>query len=298
MRALTGAAALTFALAAVLPGCSSWLGSSGPSQVARGEYYAAGKPEFDAFFIALHQKQVQLLAAPEEPQKARQSLTQAVGLTPDASDDSLRERLGQEARKLSNQGLRLRLEAPEPSDKLDASATLHASDTSTATPLREALPRDATRLVRSRNRMLATKAELEKLRVQGIALEGSVDQAFRVDGPWKRDEVRKNLADGQKMITLMVSRAQEVLDIDQRLLALVTQAATSDPSVGKVPTYTEPDDEPRERPSRGGRHHAPRPAAGTRPAPAAKPPSASARSDDEAPAPKPTQGSAPAEIEP
>ncbi len=288
-RASTLAVALT--LAALLQGCGL-MSSSGPTEVARGEYYAAGKPEFDAFFIQLHQKQVELLSAPEEPQKARESLTRAVGLTRDASDDSFRERLTREVRLLADRGLRLRLEVPEPSEALDASATLHASDASTLTPLREALPQGATRLVRSRNRMQATKVALEKLRVQAIRLEGSVDEAFRVEGPWKRDEVRKNLADAQKMITLMLSRAKDVLEVDQTLLALVAQAATSDPSVGTLPPPdpTATEDEPRVKPAR---RSAPRPL------PASKPAAAKPRADDEAPpAPRPTQGSAPAEIEP
>jgi hypothetical protein len=300
MRAITQAASL--ALALTVAGCGLFA-STGPTQVARGEYYAAGKPEYDAFFIELHQKQVELLAAPSEPKKAREGLTQATGLMPDASDESLRERIQQELRKLGNQGLRLRLEAPAPTSTLDASATLHASDTTTATPLREVLPRDTTRLVRSRNAMLAAKAALEKLRVKGIQLEGGIEQAFRVDGPWKRDEVRRNLADGQKLITLMQSRAQEVFDEDQRLIDLVTAAATSDPSVGRVPVYAAPappDDSVPKVPKRGPRGHgAPRPAAAQTPATSGKPPGAAAKPrDDEAPAPKPTQGTAPAEIEP
>lgn len=301
LTSLLRSAALVLLLG--LSGCA--LGSGGPSQVARGEYYAAGKPEYDAFFIELHQKQVDLLSAPAEPKSARDGLTRPLSLTADASDDSLRERLGQEVRKLSNQGLRLRLEVPEPNgEALDASATLHTSDPSAATPLREALPQSTTRLVRSRNRMLATKAALEKLRVAGIRLEGGVDEAFRIEGPWKRDEVRKNLEDGQKMITIMLSRAQEVFDVDQKLIALISSTATSDPSVGKVPAYTPPAaEESDEKPSRRGnaRSSGARPTS-PRPVPAAKPAGTPAprprEGDDAAAAPKPTQGSAPAEIEP
>src|SRR5262249_53780805 len=127
------------------------------------------------------------------------------------------------------------LEVPEPSPKLDASATLFASEQSTATPLRTVLPEQATRLVRSRNHMVAAKAELDKLNVEGIELEGKVYDAFHTVGPWKRDEVRKTLADGQKLITLMQARAQEVMDQDANLLALVGATATTDASLGKAP---------------------------------------------------------------
>lgn len=274
--------------------------------MARGEYYAAGKPEYDSFFIELHDKQVLMLGAPAEPQAARKNLAEAVGLTASASNDSLRERLGQELNKLASQGLRVRLDVPEPSSTLDASATLHATDTSTSTPLRALLPQEATRLVRSRNRMLATRAELDKLRVTGVTLDTHVDRAFRVDGPWKRDEVRKNLSDGQKMITLMQSRAQEVADEDTQLLSALATAASTGPGLGKnartAPAASAEETGKHRRPApRGAASGAPRAAAATKAAPAAAPAKPAAKrgnDDDSASAPKPTQGNAPAEIEP
>jgi hypothetical protein len=270
----------------------------GPSEVARGEYYSAGKPEFDSFFIVLHEKQVELLAAPQEPSLARKNLTQAAGLAPSASDESLKERLAQELKKLAGLGLRLRLEVPAPSAAPDASATLFASETISTTPLRAALPQEATRLVRSRDRMLSSKVELEKLNVMGITLEGSIDQSFRVDGPWKRDAVRKNLSDGQKLITLMQARAQEVADLDQKLLTLLSELVSTDPNLGKTPVYVPPPPA-EDAPKSSRRAAAAKPSAGPTTPPGSKPAPAAKRSDDDgAPAPKPTQGNAPAEIEP
>lgn len=285
------------------PACSA-LSPQGPSEVARGEYYSAGRPEFDSFFIVLHEKQVELLSAESEPRAARQDLTSVVGLTPDASDDALGQRLSQELKKLAGQGLRVRLEVPPPSSStLDASATLHASESSASTPLRDALPRAATRLVRSRDRMLATRAELDKLRVMGISLEGNVDRAFRTDGPWKRDEVRQNLSDGQKVITLMQARAQEVEELAVKLLALVGAVATTDASLGQVSAEPAPETVPSKAPRSSGRPGGkPRPPSAGASAPAVKPtpapgPPPKRGGEDEA-APKPAPGSAPAEIEP
>jgi hypothetical protein len=304
------------ALLALTGGCSL-LQPNKPTDVARGEYYSAGKPEFDAFFIELHEKQVELLAAPSEPADVRKNLTQLVGLTPDASDDSLKERISQELKQLANKGLRLRLAVPETSTAADASATLYASETSTSTPFRTALPEQATRLVRSRNRMTAAKAELDKLNVSGVELEGKVDPTFRTDGPWKRDEVRKNLEDGTKLITLMQSRAQEVAETCTKLLALLGAVATTDESLGKAAAYAPPPAAAEERTKSGNNHPpvtksakpagaAPAPksagaasapkSAGAAPAP--KTPAKRGGDDEGAPAPKPTQGSAPAEIEP
>jgi hypothetical protein len=285
----------------------------GPSVVARGEYYSAGKPEYDAFFIELHDKQVELLSAPVEPQTARRNLAQAVGLTADASNDSLKERLGHELGKLAGQGLRVRLEVPPASSELDASATLH-TEGSTSTPLRNLLPQEATRLARSRNRMLGAKAALDKLRITGITLDTNIDQAFRTDGPWKRDEVRKNLSDGQKVITIMQSRAQEIATTDTQLLAMLSNVASTGPSLGKgtpaaSPTATA--EEERKPARRSGSHGAPaaqpratppepRSAAPAKTAPGPTPPPKASpkRGDDDAGRPKPTRGNAPAEIEP
>jgi hypothetical protein len=289
-----------------MSGCSLFA-PKGPSVVARGEYYSAGKPEYDAFFISLHDKQVQLLAAPEEPKTAKKNLAQALGLTADASNDSLSRELGQELNKLAAQGLRVRLDAPPASSTLDASATLYTSDTSTSTPLRSLLPEVATRLVRSRNHMLASKTELDKLRVTGITLDGQIDQAFRVDGPWKRNEVRKNLADGQKVITLMQARAQEIADEDTQLLTLLTSSANTGVNLGKSTAHASPAvpaDEPSTPGKRAASHAgAPAPARASaptaKPAPGTKPAGKRGGEDDGASAPKPpTRGSAPAEIEP
>lgn len=291
--------------ASLLGGCSIF-SPQGPTDVARGEYYSAGKPAFDSFFIALHDLQVELLAAPAEPQQARQSLAQAVGLSADASEESLSSRLRQELKKLESQGLRVRLEVPD-SPAADASATLHTSESGAASPLRAKLPEQATRLVRSRNRMQQTRAQLDKLRVTGIGLEANIDAEFRTDGPWKRDEVRRNLADGQKLITLMQARAQEVEDQDKKLLTLLAAAVTTDPNLGKAVAYTPP---PVEEPTRPAKRTPARPSGGARPsAPAAAKPSAPAPAKPSAPAPakppgddnaapKPVQGTAPAEIEP
>lgn len=288
---------------ALCGGCSAFA-PKGPTDVARGEYYAAGRPDYDSFFIQLHEKQVALLSAPSEPLAVRERIAGAVGLTPDASDDALGQRLRQELQKLAGQGLRVRLEVPPPSaTALDASATLHVSETSTPSALRTQLPQEATRLVRARNRMLAVKADLSKLRVTGITLEGGVSRAFRTEGPWKRDEVQENLSDGQKVITLMESRASEVEAVASGLLALLASSVTTDASLGQplaepAPAVAEPSRPRRAAPRSGNAERGPAPAATkpSRPAPATSPPAK--RSEDDAPAPKPTQGSAPAEIEP
>lgn len=280
---------------ALLVGCSL-LAPQGPTEVARGEYYAAGKPAYDSFFLQLHELQVAVLAAPDEPQLARSNLTKAVGLPAVASDESLGSRLREELKKLEAQGLRVRLDVPD-SLAPDASATLYTNEHPAPSALRTQVPEEATRLVRSRNRMQQTRNQLDKLRVTGIQLEANIDRDFRVEGPWKRDEVRRNLSDGQKLITLMQARAQEVQDSDDKLLALIASSVTTDATLGRAPVHAPPPPaEEVKPPRRSATRPAPRGAA--KPAPAsARPTGAKPPSDDES-APKPVQGNAPAEIEP
>jgi hypothetical protein len=273
--------------------------------VARGEYYPAGRPDFDEFFIQLHRLQVEMLSAPEEPRAARAAMLQVLGLTPDASDESLRSRLDSEAKKLGASGARLRLEIPEPQRGADASATLHSEGGAVPRAL-GTLSSQATRVVRARERALAAGDQLERLRVAAIALEAQVDAAFRLEGPWKRAEVRLNLSDGQKLITVMLARSKDVIAYSERLLELVAKAATTDPELGKpaavasVEEEPEPDEPPkaqRGRPLRPPGRSRPNAATTTR-APA-RPPAARAApaaADARPPAPKP--GTAPAEFEP
>lgn len=278
---------------ALLGGCGIFA-KKGPTDVARGEYYAAGKPSFDAFFIRLHDLQVELLAAPEGPRLARANLAHAVGSAADASDETLRARWSQELKQLELRGQRVRLELPT-SRATDASATLHTSSPGETSPLLPLLREEATRLIRSLNRMLAVDAELDKLRVTGLTLEGSVDSEFRTDGPWKRSEVRANLSDGQKLLTLMQARAREVASTSRALLDHLAEAATTDPSLGTLPSLP-PAVEPAPAP-KPPRRPAPRAAPSRPAAPPARAPASKPRADEEA-APKPVQGSAPAEIEP
>ena len=119
----------------------------------------------------------------------------------------------------------------------------------------------------------------------------------------------------------MQARAQEVADNDTKLLGALTAVANTGPSLGKNAAYASPPPEPddAEKPAKTGKRPAPRPAsaapraAGPSPSHAAAPPKstpspapeakpaakpAPKRDDDGPAAPKPTQGSAPAEIEP
>lgn len=286
-----------------------------PSSVAQGKYYSSGNPGFDEFFIKLHRLQVELASAPDGPRRVRATLAKHLGLNDDAADQQIEIRVHEEAQKLAGAGARLKLELPSlPPEQSpqEASVTVRSSKN----PLGDGalfvsgVQSAATELLRIRNRMRVAQKELEKLRVQGVELDGQIDTAFRKESPWKRDEVRENITDGQKLITLMIARSEEVGDGAERLLEAVVRAATTDQNLGASKAVEpEPasgdghdDDGDREaarkpKPGKGGKKNGAKPAK-SRP-PANRPPAKPAAAPAPAPAPKPPPAeAAPKEFEP
>jgi hypothetical protein len=286
------------------------------SAVAQGEYYASGNPAFDEFFIKLHRYQVELASAPDGARQARADFTKNLGLGSDAADDQIEIRVKEEAQKLASSGLRLKVELPsEPSDAAeqpsgDASVSIRSSKSPTGDGelFVRGVQTSTTQLLRIRNRMRFGHKELERLRVQGIELDGQIDTAFRLESPWKRDEVRENIADGQKIVTLMIARADEVEALSDKLLKVVAQAATTDDKLGSVVQAPAPPPEAPEasnekakssKASKKPSQKPARPAAKPRPAAAPKPAAPAGDPGEAPPPPKPAPAeAAPKEFEP
>ena len=106
----------------LLPGCAIF-GGGGPSLVAQGKYYSSGNPQYDEFFIALYQLQVEMANAPSAALAERQNLAQALGLSPETPAEGVAQRLREEALKLSRTGLRMKLEQNASLDKPEAAST-------------------------------------------------------------------------------------------------------------------------------------------------------------------------------
>ena len=289
-----------------------------PSAVAQGEYYSSGNPAFDEFFIKLHGYQVELASAPDDAQKARADFTKNLGLGSDAADDQIEIRVKEEAQKLASSGQRMKVELPpepkEPAEQAPEQPSVAVRTTKSAVGNGEAfvtgVQTSTTKLLRIRNRMRSGHKELERLRVKGIELDGQIDTAFRLESPWKRDEVRENIADGQKIVTLMIARADEVEALSDKLLKVVAQAATTDDKLGSVVQAPTPPPEAsaaeasNEKPKSGKANKKPgqkpaRPAAKPRPAAAPKPAAAAGNGGEAPPPPKPAAAeAAPKEFEP
>ncbi len=292
--------ASTFAL--LLGGCALF-GGGGPSTVAQGKYYSSGNPQYDQYFIQLYDLQVQLEAAPQVPPTERQNLAQILGLSPETPVEGIAQRLREEAVKLSRSGVHMRLEQNTPADKPEAaSAAIHATvrPKDAALAWIERVETSATNLLRAEQAMKADSAALAKLDVDTVNLDADVPKAFAEAHVGKQSEVKKNLADAQKLIALMRARSAEVQsECDELITSIAKAVNTDDGSLNAPPpeAAAEPKEDskkpaPKRAAARPGNAAAPaKPAAPppAKPKPAAKP----SGSDEDAPA-KPAAPTKPA----
>lgn len=288
MSVMRIARASCFAL--LLAGCGVF--GSGPSTVAQGKYYSSGNPQYDQYFIQLYELQVQMEAAPQVPPTERQNLAQILGLSPETPAEGIAQRLREEATKLSRSGVHMRLEQNTPADKPEAaSAAIHATARPKDASLAwiERVETSATSLLRTSQQMKADSAALAKLELDTVNLDADVPRAFAEAHLGKQAEVKKNLADGQKLIPLMKARGTEVQSECDELLADIAKAVnTDDGSLNPPPA--EPAPEPKEDPKKPpAKRPVAKPAgAATAATPTAKPAATSTPPAKPKPAAKPT----------
>ena len=77
-------------------------------------------------------------------------------------------------------------------------------------------------------RMERRKKQLEKLKATSVALDAQVDSTFRLGGPKKKSEVRKNLQDANTLIPLMIARADDVGGNSKKFLKKLEEVANTD----------------------------------------------------------------------
>ena len=255
-RMLGAALALCALAGAGSPACSVFE-SKGPSSVAQGKYYAAGNAQYDQFFITLFDLQVALADATKVPERERAALAQAVGLSAQSPSNAIAEHLKDEAQKLVRAGVRVRLEqSPVPDDPQKSAVSVHSTSPLQG-PGKDLLGKveaSTTNLLRVLTQMVKNQETLRKLEVNVLSLEANLDSTFQSKGLFKRDEVRKNLTDAERVITLMKARCEDVRNESSRLLASVEQSVTTDESAGRAPPPPPPEEEihPKAPPHRGG----------------------------------------------
>jgi hypothetical protein len=273
--------------------------------VARGEYYAAGKPDYDEFFVKLYRHQLDTANALKVEQAARDELARAIGAAPNAKATDLGPHLQKVAGELEQAGVEVAVparaagaEAPEVEvrgePKGDQVAQVEAVRAATQKLLSlEQLARDG-------------GAELDALRTRSIELDREVDRVFWTDGAGKRAEVKNNLSDARELIALMNDSRRDLQQSSTQLLAILQVSFKA-----KAPPAALAGDDGEEAPSgkKKGRASAKRTGAGKKGNAKAKPgsrtsgrsarPPAEATAPASKPAPTPRPTPAPkAEFEP
>lgn len=240
----TRSACWTALTALALCGASSGLsscaafGGHGQSTVAQGKYYSSGDPRYDEFFIGLYMWQVATEQAPRSPETERQNLARLLELPPQTMSAGVADDLHDEALKLSHAGVHLRLDhVPSPDKPQEARAILRASSRPAASAkLLSQLEASGTQLLRSVGEMKLGEQALSRLETMTIRLDADVESAFAQARFGKQAEVKKNLADAHKIISLMRARVIQVQAASEELLGALTKAVnTDDGSLGPTP---------------------------------------------------------------
>jgi hypothetical protein len=279
---------LCFALAfAGAAGCR--LGPPGPSAVAQGKYFSTGNPDYDEFFVRLHRMQVEIGAAPETLAKIRGDLARELELAPGSATDAVGAALTTKAEAVGARGAKLEVVRGRDSDtgpRLAVSGTPAETDRPFVKTLEEALER----LSALRERFPAWQRELDWLPPAGIALDGGVEAAFVSESRGERDDVHQNLADAQKLVTLMTKRKREIDENAGELEEMFVKALGEKRSEAPPPPPAEAEPAPKPKPRPASR----KPAASPSRAPS-RPASAGGAAEPE---PKPKQGNARPDFEP
>ncbi len=293
---LRGVALGVICLAAASGGCVQ----KDTTPVARGEYYAAGKPDYDEFFVKLYRHQLDTANALKLERAARDELARAVGAAPAAKPSELGENLKKVVGELEQSGVEVTLpNATAGAPELEVKGEPKSEQAAQLEAIRA-----ATRKLRSVEQLAREGAtELDSLRTRSIELDREVDRVFWTDGAGKRSEVKNNLSDARELIALMSDSRKGVGQSSTELLALLQD--TFKPKTPAPVTQAEDADEPKKQ--KRGRGSGKRASSGKkgsgqaksshRPAKPSRAPAEATAAVKPAPAPKP--GSAPkAEFEP
>jgi hypothetical protein len=196
------------------------------SAVAQGRYYSSGNPEYDAFFVELHQLQVELKDAPERAAEPRAALAKALDVGLDA--DVIKQALGKKASELGGRQVKFAVERPAAPDK---PATLHVTGSPSGddAELQQTLEQTLAKVSELKRATDGWQKQLEPLPDRAATLESGIDTAFADRPPSTRAEVSSNLSDGRKIIDLLVTRAKDVEKSNGELFDAITGA------LGEVP---------------------------------------------------------------
>lgn len=279
-------------IAAVLllsvPAC---FGSKGPSNVSQGKQYVTGKADYDEFFSAMYQLQVSLGSAPDRERAIRQHLSEALEIDPGSRAEEIAAALSKRVARFVKPGTTVKLTITglepkgTPSSVLTTTGTIADPKDQEIVRAIEQASKDAATLLGDVRR---SNAATEHLRDEAPALEPGIDEKFRLEGPGRKADVRKNLTDAERLIPLMATRASDIEERTTELLRKLEKAVSgSDPGIAPEKVVLEETGKKgKEKPKAGARAE-PKPAGKAPTKPAQPKPESSESEPPKKPAPKP-----------
>ncbi|HEV8548123.1 MAG TPA: hypothetical protein VGQ57_03825, partial [Polyangiaceae bacterium] len=227
---------LTGALLTAL-GCSVIV-PSGPSNVAQGRYYSSGDPDYDDFFLKVYRLQIKLKDAPPRVGEPRQKVADALGVGPDPSD--IRGALAKRASELKERGVRYTIGRPPSPDK-PPSLLVTGNPTGKDFELKGFLEGALKGAGELKVDLTAWQKELDELSARESTLEGNLAEAFANRSESQRTEVKNNLADAQKIISLLGERTHD-LDVATTDFLKALTTALGETQVEAAPSESVADD--------------------------------------------------------
>jgi hypothetical protein len=226
------AAIAAVAACVLLAGCA--VGRRGPSKVASGEIYEPGEPSYDEFFKSLYAEQLLMGQAPDRERAVKQKLTKVAEVAETASADELSSGIEKKLDGLAKKGVAAKvsttgLDGNDPAAHVVAVGT--AADDESIRALDVAVKDGIGLLTDLRH----AKPELARLKEALPPLEPKVDTAFSRGSSGQKAEVRKNLADAERLIPLMMTRGDEV---DARVVELFRALEKASPAAVAAPPST------------------------------------------------------------
>ena len=150
---------------------------------------------------------------------------------PDASGSLLAKRAEKHAKEVASAGTGLKLEVSGLDEGEEASAKISSAGKDLSSDDKEfadAVEKAALSELKLVSRLRKGTAGIERLRGLSMALDQQVDGAFRLGGPSKKGEVRKNLQDARTLMPLMAARADEVIDSARTTVKKLKDAVNTD----------------------------------------------------------------------
>jgi hypothetical protein len=226
---------------ALLAGCIAGGGEREPSRVAQGLAFSAGNREYDDFFSRVHRLQLEMAHAPSDFTGARSKLADSVVLPKTSSDSVLAAQVKVELERLNKRGVAVRVEfkrsLPATAEGTRAVFTPASKPNAADTKLVEALESSVTTALQVSTSMRAAREELPKLCAKAEQLEASLDANFPNRFGSRRAEVIANLRDAERVLALMIARADETGKPADHLVAELSVA------LGKESKVRAPDDD-------------------------------------------------------